>query len=415
MRKRKKRRGFLLPFLLAFSLMMLFGCIILSFLYWKQNSGPSAGGELITGIQSENQSPAQDIFEGIKGEEREEEAVPEVPGYGYLPEDKTFPVTTKEEDKVTLTFGGDILFDANYSIMTAVKQSGGDITVGFSQDILMEMREADIFMLNNEFTYTERGKPTEGKQFTFRARPETAEYLKTLGVDVVSLANNHAYDYGEISLLDTLDTLEGQGIPYVGAGKNLEEAVKPVTFLVNDLKISIVSATQIERLDNPDTKGATENSPGVFRCWNPEKLYQVIEETKQDSDFVVVYIHWGTEGTPDLDWGQTTQVTKIAQAGADLIIGDHPHCLQELGYVQGVPVAYSVGNFWFNSKTQDTCLIKAEISGNGLEKLQFIPAVQENCRTRLALGTEKERILQYMRDISGGVEIDGEGVVRERG
>ena len=86
--------------------------------------------------------------------------------------------------------------------------------------------------------------------------------LSQMGVDIVSLANNHAYDYGQDALLDSLDTLDGEGIARVGAGRNLEDAMAPVYFDVNGTKIGILAATQIERLENPDTKGATEDSPG---------------------------------------------------------------------------------------------------------------------------------------------------------
>ena len=112
-------------------------------------------------------------------------------------------------------------------------------------------------MVNNEFPYTTGGAPTAGKKFTFRADPKYASWLFDMGADLVSLANNHAYDYGEVSLTDTLDTLEAIGMPYVGAGRNLDEAVKPVSFIANGRKITFVSATQIERTLPPDTKGAT--------------------------------------------------------------------------------------------------------------------------------------------------------------
>lgn len=120
----------------------------------------------------------------------------------------------------------------------------------------------------------------------------------------MSLANNHAYDYGEVSLTDTLDTLQSIGMPYAGAGRNLAEAVRPVYYIAGDLKIAFLSATQIERVDNPDTKGATETSPGVFRCRDVDMLLQAVSEAKANSDFVVVYIHWGTESTTELDWAQ---------------------------------------------------------------------------------------------------------------
>lgn len=328
--------------------------------------------------------------------------------------DNVYRITTKTEDKVVLTFGGDILFDEGYAPMVNLRKRENGIFDCFSDEIMKEMQDADVFMLNNEFTYTTGGTPTANKNFTFRAKPESVNFLHDMGVDLVSIANNHTYDYGEVSLLDTLETLSGADIPYVGAGRNLEEAMQPVFYKAGDVKIGILAATQIERLPIPDTKGATEQSPGVFRCLDPQLLHQAIETTKQECDFLIVYVHWGTENTAELDWAQREQVTGIAEAGADLIIGAHSHCLQPLGYVSGVPVVYSTGNFWFNSKPLDTCLIKATVTKEGLESLQFLPARQENCYTSLLQGTEKERVLNFMREISSGVNLDSEGFVTWR-
>lgn len=282
-----------------------------------------------------------------------------------------------------------------------------------SQDLLHLMQNADVFMINNEFPYSDRGTPLEGKQFTFRSKPENAGFLTDMGVDVVSLANNHAYDYGREALSDTFDTLRQLHIPYVGAGQDMEEASNAVFFVVNDYKIGILSATQIERLDNPDTKGATDTTPGVFRCWNVDALLQKIEETRQECDYLVVYIHWGTENEAEIDWAQEKQAAQIAQAGADLIVGDHPHCLQKMALVNGVPVIYSLGNFWFNSKDLDTGLLQVTISVTGAftPKVQFIPARQQNCETYLAAGPEKERILNEMRSLSTGITLDADGVL----
>lgn len=318
---------------------------------------------------------------------------------------------TADPKEVSIVFAGDILFDDGYAIMAKMKQRGKGIEGSISQDMLEIMRGADIFMLNNEFPYTDRGEPTPEKSFTFRARPEYASYLLDMGADIVSLANNHAYDYGEISLTDTIDTLSQIGMPFVGAGRNLDEAVKPVYFIANDKRIAFISATQIERLDNPDTKGATDSSPGVFRCWNVELLLQVIQNARQVSDYVIVYIHWGTESTDELDWAQKEQAVKIAEAGADLIIGDHPHVLQPVGYCGNVPVIYSLGNYLFNSRAQDTCLVRAVLDENGLKSLQFIPGRQEDCSVTMHYGAEKERVLSYMRSISPGVNIDAEGYI----
>ena len=98
-------------------------------------------------------------------------------------------------------------------------------------------------------------------------------------------------------------------------------------------------------------------------------------------------------------------------AGADLVIGDHPHCLQPIGVIQGVPVIYSLGNFWFNSKTLDTGMVKVVINQDGIVSYQFIPCLQSDCRTVRLEGEEKKRVLDYMRSISEGVQIDEEGYV----
>lgn len=328
-------------------------------------------------------------------------------------EEETIPVEVPPE-QLTFAFAGDILLDENYAPMVRLKQRGFDMASCFSEDLWEEMHSADIFVVNNEFTYSLRGAPTEGKQFTFRAKPEAASYLKDMGVDLVSLANNHAYDYGEVSLTDTLDTLQKAGISYIGAGRNLEEAAACVSYEAGGKSVAVIAATQIERLDNPDTKGATDDAPGVFRCWNPKKLYETIERVKQEHDYVIVFIHWGTENTDELDWAQQEQAKKIAEAGADLIIGSHPHCLQEVGYIGTTPVIYSLGNYWFNSKTLDTCLVKVTFTEEGLQNLQLLPARQQDCKTSLLSGEEKNRVIAYLNGISASAVLDEEGYIRKQ-
>lgn len=320
-------------------------------------------------------------------------------------------VNCADSERVTFAFAGDILLDDEYAMMFHYRSRGSDINDTFSADLLERMRSADVFMLNNEFPFSTRGTPTGGKTFTFRANPANVQMYEQLGVDIVSLANNHAYDYGEDALLDTFATLEDAEIPYVGAGRNIDEARKPVYLIANGMKIAVVSATQIERLAVPDTKEATASSAGVLRCMDPAALLEVIAEAKADSDFVILYIHWGTESQAGTDWLQDKQAPVYAQAGVDLIIGDHPHCLQKIDSESGVPVVYSLGNYWFNSKTQNTCLVEAGIKKEGLEYLRFIPCIQENCRTRQLAGAEKNEVLGYMRGLSPGVSIDDEGYV----
>ncbi len=427
-RKRKKNYfiNMLLTFWAVFGSVILFG-ILLFLLYQhmgEKKGTESAEGDLVEAVSGVVVEAIPEVEKIPEEPEQEPEEIREeepkgkyadiLADFSYMEENNIYAKETANEKEVTIAFAGDILFDPNYSVMASLLQRTNGIYDSISADLIEEMQNADIMMVNNEFPYSGRGTPTEGKQFTFRARPESASILEDLGVDIVSLANNHAYDYGEEAFLDTLDILTEMGMPYVGAGRNLEEASEPVYFIAGDIKIAVVSATQIERLENPDTKGATETTPGVFRCLNPDKLLEVVRKAKGNSDFVIVYIHWGTENTAEPDWLQMDQAPKIVEAGADLVIGDHSHCLQPIQYVNGVPVVYSLGNFWFNSKELDTCLIKAVIDENGLKSLQFVPALQKGCTTTMLHGEDKTRVLDYMRSISPKVEIDEEGIISQK-
>ena len=425
--KKKKRirfhRSFFLPFLVTLTAAVALGVLALAAHQWIMEPVKKQPADIVRSSQgiethgTEGAEPAEkEDAAGDEGESAgvEQETVSryqeELDDPAYMEENNIYTVEPAEPGRVTMTLAGVMLFDTNYDIMGTVRGSG-DISQGIMPEVIDRMQAADIMALNNEFAYSNRGTPTADKQFTFRARPETAAYLTDLGVDIVSLANNHAYDYGPTALEDTLDTLRETGIPYVGAGRNIDEARKPVYYIVGDLKIAFVSATQIERLDTPDTKEATETSPGVFRCWNGARLMETIREAAQNSDFVVAYIHWGTENQAELDWAQLKQAPELIAAGANLVIGDHPHCLQPIGVIQGVPVIYSLGNFWFNSKTLDTGMVEVTIDETGIVSYQFIPCLQSGCKTTLLQGAEKERVLAYMRSISEGVRIDEDGFV----
>ncbi len=411
--KKKKRirfhRSFFLPFLVTLTAAVALGVLALAAHQWIMEPVKKQPADIVRSSQGIETHGDEGESAGVEQEtvSRYQE---ELDDPAYMEENNIYTVEPAEPGRVTMTFAGDILFDTNYAIMGTVRGSG-DISQGIMPEVIERMQAADIMALNNEFAYSNRGTPTADKQFTFRARPETAAYLTDLGVDIVSLANNHAYDYGPTALEDTLDTLRETGIPYVGAGRNIDEARKPVYYIVGDLKIAFVSATQIERLDTPDTKEATETSPGVFRCWNGARLMETIREAAQNSDFVVAYIHWGTENQAELDWAQLKQAPELIAAGANLVIGDHPHCLQPIGVIQGVPVIYSLGNFWFNSKTLDTGMVEVTIDETGIVSYQFIPCLQSGCKTTLLQGAEKERVLAYMRSISEGVRIDEDGFV----
>lgn len=343
------------------------------------------------------------------GEENEAPEEPEI-DYEYIYDDvnKIYSKEAKSPDEVVLRFAGDTCFYDDFSLMSAFRDNGSDIDNCIDASLLTYMRDADIFMINNEFCYSERGTPTAGKKYAFRSKPSNVEILNDMGADIVSLANNHAYDWGPDALADSVDVLNGAQIPFVGAGKDIYEAMRPAYFKINGITISYVSATQIERLGNPDTKEATETTPGVLRTLDPTKACKVISEAKANSDFCVMYVHWGSENTDLVEASQRDLAKKYVEAGVDLIIGDHSHCLQGIDYIDDVPVFYSMSNYWFNSKTVDTGLSEIVIDSSDakIKSVRFIPAIQSGCKTREVNAENAERILNYLQGISDYAEID---------
>lgn len=332
----------------------------------------------------------------------------------YDPVGKVYSVMPISPEYVFLGFAGDVGFAEGYATINKYRSMGSDIGKSFDPEILSTMRNVDIMMVNNEFPYSYRGSPTPDKTYTFRADPADVKIMDDMGVDIVSLANNHAYDYGPDALIDTIDTLNDAKLPFVGAGKNIEEARKPAYFHVNGHVISYVSATQIERYGNPDTKEATEDSPGVLRTLDPKSFTPTIEEADANSDFTVVYVHWGSESTDLVEQSQRDLAKAYVEAGADLIIGDHSHCLQGIDYVDGVPVFFSLGNYWFNSKTLDTCIVRVALDKDcKIDYVEFIPCLQTGSCVRACDDANRSRIIKYMRGISNYAEISDEGFVTE--
>lgn len=312
--------------------------------------------------------------------------------------------------KTTLAFTGDVNLADDWENMVVYRQKPGGIKDCITGGLLEEMQAADILLVNNEFSYSKRGAPLKGKLYTFRAAPENVSIMKELGADIVGLANNHVYDYGDAAFLDTLQTLDDVGIVRVGAGKNIEEAMEPQYFIVSGMKIAFVAATRAEKFIM--TPEATETKGGVLRTYDPERFCKVIEAAKENADFVVAYVHWGTENSHQLEPVQRSQGKAYIDAGADLVVGAHPHCLQGMEYYRGKPIVYSLGNFWFNIETIDTGLLMAELDPVEGIQLTFLPCLQKSgVTTLLPEGKEKERILNNMAGYSIGVDFGQDGTV----
>lgn len=315
-------------------------------------------------------------------------------------------------DSIILAFGGDVnLMEGGY-VMPVFRALGSDLGAVLTGGLLQRMRAADLLLLNSEFAFTDRGCPLPGKTYTFRSAPENVTILKDMGVDVAFLANNHVFDYGPQGLEDTLASLEGAGIPGIGAGMDIDEAKEPVYYIVKGRMVSFIGAGCIERY-TVFTPGAGEGSPGIFRAdeINCLPLLELIGRAAENSDFVVVNLHWGIESTTVLEDYQPELGRMCLDAGADAVIGAHPHVLQGAEFYRGKPIVYSTGNFWFSTTANSTCLIEIEIDKNNSFIIRFVPCSTSGGKTALLEGDAAQSLMSYYESISFGVELDENGVM----
>lgn len=323
---------------------------------------------------------------------------------------RTCVLENSESGVADLVFVGDVSFADGYSVMSRYESRGEGAEGIVSAEVLEIMRNADITMANNEFTFTERGAPIPDKMWTFRAKPENVAIYHEMGVDIVGLANNHVFDYGEESLTDTLLTLDGAGIPHVGAGENLDDAKAPYYYIVNGYKIAIVAGSAI---DPYSTRGATDSQSGVFQIFDTDSMCEAITSAKAKADFVIAYVHWGHESTTVLTNGQKSMGKAFVDAGADLVVGMHSHCMQGLEYYKGKLIVYSLGNFTFSSFTLTAGMLKTSISDDGEFTNVFYPLMNESNFTYINSGERGAEQLAELKSLLINAEITDEFVVKE--
>lgn len=303
-----------------------------------------------------------------------------------------------------LLFAGDVYLSDH--VLEAYDAAGG-IDGVLSQDYQAEIQAADFFMTNEEFPFSTRGTPAPDKQFTFRVHPEKVKLMQEMGIDFVTLANNHALDYGRDAMLDTIDTLDHAGIRHVGAGKNLAEARKPDVVELNGRTFAFIGAT---RVYPEEDWAASTDSAGMFSTYDGgAQLAEEVKAAKQQADYVIAYVHWGIEREETPNGVQKSIAHRLVDAGADLVVGAHPHVLQGIEYYQGVPIAYSLGNFVFGSSIPSTALLQADVDDEGI-RLRLIPGTSAAGYTRKLDDAEKiAAFYEKMSGLSSGVKIDADG------
>ncbi|MGB5986779.1 MAG: CapA family protein [Desulfobacterales bacterium] len=239
-------------------------------------------------------------------------------------------------------------------------------------DLLPELRAGDLRIVNLECPLSTAGAPLVKSGTVLRGDPGQVRGLTTVPFEVAALANNHSFDYGSQAFRQTRELLHEHRIRTVGAGMNAAEAAEPLIVSVNRLKIGIINFSEGE-----DLTAAEGERPGVMG-WAIERLAAIIQKLRAKVQGVVVICHGGLEYLPFPPPYVAAALQRLADAGADLIIGHHPHVPQGIEIHGGVPICYSLGNFVFYQPTDLLFrklgyLVRAGFNSRGLARLQVLP------------------------------------------
>lgn len=307
---------------------------------------------------------------------------------------------------VTITFAGDIM-PASAVGRVAATTGAEQLLAGVSS----VLRGDDLTIANLECAVSRRGAPAD-KQFTFRAAPRVLAGLRVGGIDAVSIANNHSLDYGRVALRDTMANLRRAGIAFAGAGEDLAEAGRPAFLNANGQTVALVAATRVL----PTTAWrAGPRRAGLAGAYDPGPVLREIRAARTAADLVIIYLHWGKERALRPSPYQRTLARQCIDAGADLVVGAHPHVLQGFEYYRGRLIAYSLGNFVFTNRDTVTALLQTTFVDGKLTRAAVIPCRIVNYRPRVIADPKRRAgILADLRTRSFGVRVQTDGTLSVR-
>lgn len=293
-----------------------------------------------------------------------------IPAPAQVSENFTSQIPPIENETITVILVGDIMLDRGVEYMIEI-EGKGDFKFPFLK-IADELKGAKLLFGNLEGPISDKGTKV-GSIYSFRNNPGVIEGLTFAGFDVISLANNHAFDYGRDALEDCLTWLSNAQIDYVGAGFNEKEVFSPIIKEINGTKIAFLAYTNL----GPETWMAGEKNSGI--AWISEKDFEKIKEdiklAKENSDILIVSLHAGEEYQKTPTQFQVEFSKMAIDAGADLVVGHHSHVVQPNKVRNSGYIFYSLGNFIFDqsfsTQTMEGQMVKVLIE-NGKIK-QVIP------------------------------------------
>jgi len=239
-------------------------------------------------------------------------------------------------------------------------------------DLLPVLRDNHLRVVNLECPLVDKETPVHKSGAVLKGVSEHIHGLTVVPFEVTTLGNNHVFDYGTDAFVQTRDLLHQNGILSTGAGLSVAEAEKPLLVSANGIQIGIISFSEGE-----DLTGAAPGKPGVFG-WEIDRVIDLVKEIRSDAHVVIIICHGGVEYIPFPPPYLAGALQRIAEAGADLVIGHHPHVPQGVQIHKGVPICFSLGNFVFFQPTdlqyrKIGYLVKAGVAENGVSAIRIIP------------------------------------------
>ena len=269
------------------------------------------------------------------------------------------------------------------------------------QYVRSELSGADITFGNLESQISDQQGQTEGSSnYVFTGPPQGADELANAGFDVVSTANNHAWDYGERAMRETLSNLKRVGIAAAGTGENIEEAYQAAIIERNGWRVAVLGVTGI--FNSPFETSPARNHV----AWADPVLVSLrIKELKRDgADVVIVSYHGGVEYSPTPTDETRAFVRGCIDAGADVVVGHHPHVTQGVEFYKGKPIFYSLGNFvfkQFDPWTDRGLAVRMTFRDTGAPTVAYLP-VAVDFQPRFLSASDGAALIARVRELSGG-------------
>lgn len=300
----------------------------------------------------------------------------------------------REKRSLDITFCGDLAFYGRIETRYLA-----DRRLPLERELLLFLQNTDILIGNLECPLTDTKKPRWHHFKTLKASTKCGEILQTLGLDAVSLANNHIADYGKKGLEDTVKLLEYIGIQWGGAGFTKEEADKPVILERKGYRIGILSLAQPEI-------SAISNLGWGAAVLEAESAIRQMKELKKNTDIAIGYFHQGVEFFHYPTPPQVDLCRNLIRAGAKVIVCHHPHVVQGYEYYNGGLIAYGLGNFLFDMKpvgktdSRLGAVLRIDFNDVNIKKFEFIPIETANGFTGLLKSEKREKATLFLHELS---------------